>query len=76
MKVRAKYTASNPFHPDVTRLTYTKTVEVPDDTDWEQLKQFAIDDTLPGYRFTGLIKMPDDTPVSPLNIGSNEAPGV
>ena len=57
MKIKAIWKSKNPFHPDVTQLSYTKIVEVPDDTDMEELKQFAIKDSRPGYTFDKLEKI-------------------
>ena len=54
MKVKAICKSINPFIPDVNQLSYSKTIEVPDDTDMEQLKQFAIEDSRQGYRFDRL----------------------
>ncbi len=52
MKVKAIWRSKNPFRPDIDSLSYSKTVEVPDDTDMEELKKFAIEDSLEGYFFT------------------------
>lgn len=52
MKVKAIWRSKNPFHPDIDRLSYSKTVEVPDDTDMDELKKFAIEDSLDGYFFS------------------------
>ena len=54
MKVKAYWKSKNPFIPDVEKLGYSKTVEVPDDTDLEQLKEFAIQDSMEGYFFDRL----------------------
>ncbi|MAX23413.1 MAG: hypothetical protein CMJ19_02820 [Phycisphaeraceae bacterium] len=54
MKVKATWKSKNPFHPDISQLGYTKTVDVPDDTDLEELKQYAISDTRNGYLFDKL----------------------
>lgn len=51
MKVKAIWRSKNPFHPDIDRLSYSKTVEVPDDTDMDELKKFAIEDSKDGYVF-------------------------
>lgn len=50
MKVKAFWICKNPFE-DIDRMSYTKTVEVPDDTDMEVLKRFAEEDSKQGYRF-------------------------
>lgn len=57
MKIKAHWKSKNPFNPDIDRLAYTKTVEVPDDTDMDVLKQFAVEDTKPGYKFVMLEKI-------------------
>lgn len=51
MKVKAIWRSKNPFHTDIDRLSYSNTVEVPDDTDMEELKKFAIEDSMDGYVF-------------------------
>lgn len=51
MKVKATWRNKNPFEPNIDRLSYTKTVEVPDDTDMDVLKEFAITDSKQGYVF-------------------------
>jgi len=51
MKVKAYWKSKNPFHPDINQLGYTKTVEVPDNTDLKDMEQFAKDDSRNGYRF-------------------------
>lgn len=51
MKIKAFWKSNNPFIPDPTALVYTKTVEVPDNTDLKKLEEFAKSDTLPGYHF-------------------------
>ena len=51
MKVKAIWRSINPFLINVDQLSYSKTVDVPDDTDMDELKQFAIEDSLPGYAF-------------------------
>ncbi len=43
MKVKTYWRSDNPC--------YTKTVEVADDTDMEELKQYAINDSKNGYHF-------------------------
>ena len=50
-KIRAYWKNKNPFIPDINQLIYTKTIEVPDDIDMEQLKIFAIEDSKQGYIF-------------------------
>ncbi len=57
MKIKATYKNLNPFHPDINRLGYSKTVEVPDDTNMDQLKQAAIEDTRNGFRFDKIEKL-------------------
>lgn len=54
MKVIAYWKSINPFHPDISRLSYTKTVEVPDGTALGALEDFAREDTKEGYRFDRL----------------------
>lgn len=54
MKVKAHWKSINPFHPDISRLSYTKTVEVPAGTDLGVLEDFARKDTIEGYRFDRL----------------------
>lgn len=60
MMVKAKYKkiGLNPFKLvfDLEDF-YSKTVEVPDDTDLDQLKMFAIEDTMAGYEFMKLEKI-------------------
>lgn len=53
MKVKAYWKNKNPF-ADIERLAYSKTVEVPDGTDLEIIKQFAIEDTKDGFFFDRL----------------------
>ena len=53
-KVKAYWKSKNPFIPNVNLLTYSKTVEVPDDTDMEELKEFAIADSRESYTFDRL----------------------
>lgn len=54
MKVMAYWKSINPFHPDISRLSYTITFEVPDGTDLGVLEDFARKDTIEGYRFDRL----------------------
>jgi hypothetical protein len=54
MKVRAYWKSINPFHPDIDQLSYSKTVDVPDDTDLKVLEDFAKEDSRNGYRFDRL----------------------
>lgn len=52
MKVRASYKliGRHPFKIGFDETDYyTKTVEVPDDYDWNMLKYYAIQDTKEGY---------------------------
>ena len=51
MKVRAHWKSINPFIPDIDQLGYTKTVDVPDDTDMKFLEEAAKQDSRNGYRF-------------------------
>lgn len=51
MKVKAYWKSINPFHPDPNQLGYTKTVDVPDDTILDELKDFAEADSRSGYVF-------------------------
>lgn len=51
MKIRAYWKSKNPFNPDISQLVYTKTVEVPNDSNLKVLEKFAIEDTQPGYVF-------------------------
>ncbi len=51
MKVKAYWKSTNPFIPNVDLLGYSKTVDVPDNTDMGQLKEFAISDSRDGYVF-------------------------
>ena len=51
MKVKAYWKNKNPFHPDISQFGYTKTVDVPDDTDLADIEKFAKDDCRNGYRF-------------------------
>ncbi len=57
MKVKAYWKSKNPFLPDVEDLSYSKTVEVPDNTSLEDLKKFAIKDSREGYSFDKLEKL-------------------
>jgi len=57
MKVKAYWVSINPFRPNVNDLAYTKIVEVPDDTDMEDLKKFAEKDSKEGYRFDKFKKL-------------------
>ena len=58
MKIRARWKNKNPFG-EIDRLSYTKTVEVPDDTDLKILEQFAKEDTLEGYQFDKIEVLPN-----------------
>jgi hypothetical protein len=57
MKVKARWKkiGLNPFKLRFSpKDIYYKTVEVPDDQDMDELKKFAIKDTMEGYEFVGL----------------------
>ncbi len=56
MKVKATY-KSIPFNPDIPKIGYSKTVDVPDDMDMKRLEMFAIEDTMEGYKFDTLKKI-------------------
>lgn len=51
MKVKAIWKSKNPFNPDINQLRYSKTVNVPDDTDMEELEKHAKNDSQEGYVF-------------------------
>lgn len=57
MKIKAIWSSKNPFIPDISMLSYQKTVEVPDDTDMEKLREMAIEDSKEGYVFKEFIKI-------------------
>lgn len=54
MKVKAYWKSINPFRINIDELGYTKTVEVPNDTDLKVLEDFAKEDSKNGYRFDKL----------------------
>lgn len=57
MKVKAYWKSKNPFLPRWEDLAYSKTVDVPDDTDMDELEQHAKDDSKDGYVFDKLEKI-------------------
>lgn len=57
MKVKAHWKSINPFQPDISQLGYTKTIEVPDDTDMKELEEFAKNNSKEGYKFDKLEKL-------------------
>ena len=78
MKVKAIYNRKirNPFIPDINQLvrnnSYSKTVEVPDDTDMDVLRKFAEEDALLNFELSSIEKVDDSTPVSPLKYPDEE----
>ena len=50
-KVKAFWKSKNPFRPNIEDLGYSKIIEVPSDTDMEELEDFAKEDSMEGYRF-------------------------
>jgi len=77
MKVQAtwKKKGLNPFKLEFDRRDfYKKVVEVEDCISMESLKRFAIADTLEGYEFLRIEKVPDHTPVSPYDLDQADMP--
>jgi hypothetical protein len=75
MKIQAiwKKKGLNPFKPEFDRRDfYKKVVEVEDCISMESLKRFAIADTLDGYEFLRIEKVPDCTPVSPYDLDQTD----
>jgi hypothetical protein len=58
MKIKAYWKNKNPF-AEIDRLAYSKTVELPDGTDLENIRQFAIEDTKDGFVFDKLEVLTD-----------------
>lgn len=56
--VKAIWKSKNPFKVNPDDLQYSKTIEVRTDTDMEQLKEFAIEDSKEGYSFVRFEDVP------------------
>lgn len=71
MKIKATWDPiiRNPFNPNIHMIPVPqfKVVEVDDNTNMDDLKKFAEEDTPRGYTFREIIIVPDETPVSPKN---------
>jgi len=51
MKIKAIWRRINPFHPNISQLAYSKTIEFPDGTALKDIEEFAKEDSRNGYRF-------------------------
>ena len=54
MKVKATWISINPFIPDFDQLGYSKTIDIPDNSNLEEIERFARKDSINGYRFDKL----------------------
>jgi len=71
MKIKAIWRPiiRNPFNPNVHMIPVDqfKVVEVPDNTNMEQLEEYAKQDTPDRYVFDRIEVVPNETPLSPKN---------